>query len=98
LAANLQQIICKVGESCVALESCFLLTLFMNDLEEYLFTPKLLPKNIDIISHEMVLSSLIEQIQSGEIVFKNSGKDSNLTNAVRKKSIVIENILLNLPT
>ncbi len=94
---GLQQIICEVGESCVVLEGFVLLILFMNDLEEYLFTPKLLPKNIDIISHEIVLSSLIEQIQSGEIVFKNSGKDSNLTNAIRKKSIIIENILLNLP-
>jgi hypothetical protein len=69
----------------------------MNELEGYISLKRVLPKNIDIISHEIALGSLIEQIKNSEFVFENSGKNSSFSNSIYKKSIIIENILLNIP-
>lgn len=66
------------------------------DEQNFINSPKLLPKNIDIISHEIGINELIKYLEKGEILFQNSGKNGRLANAFTKSKI-IENILLNIP-
>lgn len=57
---------------------------------------KLFSKNINILSHEVALNEIVRQIERGEVIFNNFGKNSYLVNPL-KKSKMIENILLNIP-
>lgn len=55
------------------------------------------PINIDLDFQEVRLSNLIEQLEKGNVLFENKGKNIQLSNRILKKSRIIETLLLKIP-